>query len=482
MKKLIVFAALLNFYSIVKAQEKDIHINLEVQGVATTTDIVPFWLRSNQFGSIPLAGGSGSFIGKLRKDYDPQKTVDWAASFEGRTNVGKQTQFNLIEGFVKAHVGVFELKAGRSKDIVGLTDSTLSSGSFPISGNALGIPKIGISIPNYYSIPIFGKLFAVKGSLAVGHIGNIHFISTKAINLTTAQYLENTLYARIGKPQWRFKFYAGYNHEAIWADQKDVFGPGYNLSGFETFWHVLTGKVYNSSKIGNHLGSLDFGAEYRFDALTLFLYRQNIYDIGALNSLANLADGLNGIRFTNNKPNGNFYWKKILFEFLYTANQAGYANSKQTKSGAEDYYNNAEYVEGWSYKNQGLGSPFITPAIYARDNLPTSPFQFFINNRVLALHTAAEFSVFKWLYITKLSYSVNYGTFANGSEPYRSVYGLQQPSGNGVFKKVNQFSAYFEGIRPLKKGYSIGCDIGYDHGELLYNSFGAIIKVSKSFL
>ncbi|XHR95703.1 hypothetical protein ACFJIV_03080 [Mucilaginibacter sp. UC70_90] len=52
----------------------------------------------------------------------------------------------------------------------------------------------------------------------------------------------------------------------------------------------------------------------------------------------------------------------------------------------------------------------------------------------------------------------------------------------GVFKQVNQFSAYLEGIRPLNKGYNIGYNIGYDRGGLLYNSFGVILKVSKTFL
>jgi len=34
----------------------------------------------------------------------------------------------------------------------------------------------------------------------------------------------------------------------------------------------------------------------------------------------------------------------------------------------------------------------------------------------------------------------------------------------------------------LKNGYSIGYDLAYDNGELLYNSFGIILKLSKSFM
>ncbi|XHR95702.1 capsule assembly Wzi family protein [Mucilaginibacter sp. UC70_90] len=126
-------------------------------------------------------------------------------------------------------------------------------------------------------------------------------------------------------------------------------------------WHVLIGQVYHHSKVGNHLGSLDVGAEYRFDGVNVLLYRQNLYDKGALSSLANIADGLNGLSITNTRPgNGNFYWKKMVFEVLYTANQAGALDAKRTNSGYENYYNNYEYAQGWSYKAVGLGSPFIT--------------------------------------------------------------------------------------------------------------------------
>lgn len=485
MKKVFLFAALISVCSVARSQETDVHISLEAQGIETTNGTVPFWLRSNQFGSIPLSGTSGSMIGRIRKDYDTTKTFGWGASFEGRGNAGKTSQFILIEGFVKAHAGIVELKAGRSKDIVGLVDSTLSSGSFPISGNALGIPKVSLSIPNYYSIPVFGKLFAIKAALANGYLGNVKAKYVKEPADFKGYYLQNDFYIRIGKPSWRFKFQAGFNHEAIWGNEKRVFGNYFNLSEPEAYWYVLTGKTFKGqSKVGNHLGSVDLGAEYKFDELTVLLYRQNFYDIGALGSLANIADGLNGIRITNNQPqNSNFHWNKFLFEFLYTANQAGVLGSKRTKSGAENYYNNYEYLEGWSYNDLGLGTPFITTINNARTNLGSAEKQFFINNRVLALHAAAQVSLFNWLYTGKLSYSQNQGTFETGTQPFLSVGGhVKYPDNYGSFKKVNEYSAYLGALKPLKNGYSIGYDIGYDHGGLLYDSFGVILKVSKSFL
>jgi hypothetical protein len=484
MKKLLILVAALFCYSVLIAQEKDVHISLEAQGITTTNDAVPFWLRSNQFGSIPLKGSSGSIIGSIRKDYDSTKTYGWGASFEGRANLGNNTRFDLIEGFVKARAGVFEIKAGRSKDIIGIVDSTLSSGSFPVSGNALGIPKVKIGIPGYYSLPVFGKLFAVKTTLAAGYAGNVAIDYTNAkTNQSKSYYLEDQLYVKVGMPAWRFKLQVGFNHEVLWGDEKKVFGS-YRLSGSETLWYVLSGKTYHSSKVGNHLGSLDVGAEYRFDNATLLVYRQNFYDKGGLASLANIADGLNGLSITNNKSdNSNFSWRKIVAEFLYTANQAGKLSSKKTKSGYENYYNNYEYNEGWSYKGLGLGTPFITTVGDARSGLASYKKEYFINTRVKAYHIATQVYAYKWLYTLKVSYSNNLGNYITGPDPFKGTGSKTiTPGAFGLFKPVNQLSTYFEAIRPLKNQYNIGCDVGYDHGGLLYNSFGLIVKVSKNFL
>ena len=77
---------------------------------------MPFWLRSNQFGSVPLDKASLSLIGAIRKDYDTSKTriPDWGASVEGRANMGHKSNFTIIEGYGKLRISVFEIRAGRS--------------------------------------------------------------------------------------------------------------------------------------------------------------------------------------------------------------------------------------------------------------------------------------------------------------------------------------------------------------------------------
>ena len=460
-----------------------LHASIGVQGVVTTPDHVPFWMRSNQFGSIPLPGTTGSAIGSIRIDYDSTSgsLMDWGGGAEARADFGSGSRITLIEGYLKFRIWAFELKAGRSKEIMGLVDSSLSSGAFAVSGNALGIPKIQVSFPDYVQIPWFGHLFAVKGNFAHGWIGDVPVQYGHLTNHATAYFHQKSLYVRLGRPEWNWRLFGGFNHQVFWGDERAVFGSKYNLSVMNTYFHVVTGKTWNYSKVGNHLGSIDMGAEIDWDKVRLSVYRLNFYDEGALYHLANIKDGLNGISLTNRKvATEGFQWKKILFEFLYSVNQAGEPSSVFTKSGDENYYNNYEYAQGWSYKGLGLGSPFLSTRTSTRQDLPNDTTDFFNNNRVAAFHLGAQASAGSWSFTGKFSYSINYGTY--GTSPFGHTTGrLRVPPRFGLFPKVNQFSSWLEVTKSIGDYWDVGCVAALDAGKLLYNSSGVILKLSRKF-
>ncbi len=283
-------------------QQRNFFYDFEALGSVISSENIPFWLRSNQYGSIPLDNISLSLIGSVHKDYDNTKTrlIDWGASVEGRVNMGNKSNFSLIEGYGKIRISIFEIKAGRSKEIVGLCDSSLCSGSFALAGNALGIPKVQVSIPEFYSLPLFGKLFAFKGDFAHGWIGEIqvNMMNNGMGHLKTYLH-QKSLYGRFGKPDWKWKLYGGFNHQVFWGNEKILYDNYFTLSPIETYLYVITGKPYGTnfipkSKIGNHIGSIDLGFEYNFQNVRLLAYHQFFYDIGALYYLANIRDGLNG--------------------------------------------------------------------------------------------------------------------------------------------------------------------------------------------
>lgn len=479
---------------------KTLKNEFELQTNLMTSSSVPFWLRSNQFGSIPLKQVSGAIIFRSRKDYkidtvSKHNLIDWAFGFEGRLNGGSSLDAKLIEGYIKGKLSIFEMKLGRSKDVMGLTgDTALSSGSFAMSGNALGIPKIEISIPEYYTIPILNRLLAIKGTFSHGFLGKTQILNriTYSPNLppipiqnsNPISYLhQKSLYGRFGKENWRLKLYGGFNHQVYWGNEQSAYGPNFKLDGLQTFFHVITGKAYGApgvptSKIGNQLGSIDLGVEYEFKNYIIMIYRQNLYDVGALSKLANIADGLNGIAITNklyNKSLKVVKWQKALFEVLYTKNQAGYPWSKFTKSGDEDYYNNFYYIQGWSYNDLGLGNPFITRRDDAKDGQASRPSDYFINNRVLAIHTGIKGQIYDYNINAKISYSRNYGTF--GTSKYgKSTGTIRDPQSNNIFIPADQFSFYLEGAKKISMDTQIGLVLGADTGDLLDDSFGISLR------
>jgi len=471
-----------------KAQLPDIHFNLEGQAGITSKENVPFWMRSNQFGSVPVAGPSASFIGSAKVEYDSSRTrlFDWGAGAEVRANVGEKQNLTLIEGYGKLRVGIFELKGGRLKEVYGLSDTLLTSGNYAISGNALGIPKIQISIPEFYTLPFWGKVLAFKGNFAHGWVGKTP-VQYGDTNMTTTQFHQKSLYGRFGKPQWKLKLYGGFNHQVFFGEEKNVWSEKtfnknrFQLTPWQTYTYVVLGKVWNSSKVGNHLGSIDLGFEYDFKTVKVLAYRQTFYEVGGLAHLSNIRDGLNGLSFTNKKASTKkLSWHKLLFEVLFTKNQGGETWSKITPSGDEDYYNNYMYSEGWSYKGTGIGTPFITANNLSRPGLPRYPDDYFINNRVLAFHVGLEATAYRWNIISKLSYSRNYGTY--GTAPNGHTTGDKHTlSIYGIFPEIGQFSGYLEANRLINKNLRLGAVIALDQGELLNNSSGLLLKISKSF-
>lgn len=477
-------------FTILHPQSSNLSLGLETWAGYTSNGQVPFWLRSNQFGSVPIAGPSLSLIASARKDYDlnEEKLFDWGFSAEGRGNLGQGSNIKLIEGYGKLRLGIFELRAGRSKKITGLCDTTLTSGSWAISGTNLGIPEVELSVCDFWLLPWFGQLFAFKGNFAHGWFGEVPmkrwFDNGDTVQIKTYLH-QKSLYGRFGKPSWRFKLYGGFNHQVTWGNESDFYTRDFELSPIYTYLYVITGRRYSngfieSTRLGNHLGSIDLGFEYNFDEIRLLLYRQNFYDSGALSTLSNVQDGLNGISLTNLTSNeAAFKWNKLLVEFLYTKNQGGEPWSPEYGSSYEGYFNHGEYIGGWSYKGNDLGSPFVSNKYEVRQGFPSGPDENFINNRLFVIHFASEGQIKNLRYLIKCSYSQNYGTYWTTDEEQSTD--IPNPGAYGIFGEQRQFSAYFELNKSLVSGWNLALIGAGDVGQLYYNSFGIFFKASYSF-
>jgi len=490
LSQILAIVALCCFAGELSAQQGNYVFGLESWAGYTSNGTVPFWLRSNQYGSVPLDGASLSLVGFARKEYDTgkEKLFDWGASFEGRANLGEGSNLTLIEGYGKVRLGIFELRAGRSKEITGLCDTLLSSGSFSVSGNNLGIPKFEVSVREFSSLLWFGELFAFKGNLAHGWMGqySVRKDGGNEDTLLVKTFLhQKSLYGRLGKPSWNLKLYGGFNHQVMWGHERESFSNDFTLSSLETYLYVLIGKQFNNGSIqatrpGNHVGSLDFGIEYTFPKIQLLVYRQNFYEAGGLAHLSNIQDGLNGIsieKLQNIKGRG--LWDKITFEFLYTKNQAWDLWLPETTNRYENYYNHYIYINGWSYRGDGLGTPFISSKKVIRNELASAPVDYYANNRMLAFHLGIQGRVKEFEYILKASWSKNYGTYVTTDEEQSPI--ISNPLLYGIFGEQEQLSTYLAVNRHFQKNYSVGLIGAFDTGDLYYNSYGAFLTLAKSF-
>lgn len=445
---------------------QNVESTLELQ--LNANNHVPFWMRTNKFGSVPSKGISSSIIGNVYKHYGDSalyRKFDYGLGLEVRANIGNESKVTIIEGYGKVKYDFIEVRAGRFKEFLGLVDSSLSMGSFSISGNALGIPKIELRVPEYW--PRKG-LISGRGNFAHGWYGYIPTKGTLAQTDSLYTYFhQKSLWVRIARPHWKIKFYGGFVDNAYWGDEYKLH-ESFNMSKFQRYWSVISGKVWQQSKVGNHVGNIDARVEYDLTNYRIAAYRQFFYEVGALWHLANIADGLMGVSIQKkNRGSKQWDWEKLVLELLYTKNQAGEPWSKPTPTGNENYLNHYLYNYGWSYRDQSLGTSFITPRHAARRNLPASSneLEYFVNNRLWGAQVGFEGQILDWDTRAKLSYTRNFGTRATEK----------------VFPVSNQISFNIESRKPLKNNYAAGFILSADTGELLPDAVGITLSLAKHF-
>lgn len=431
---------------------------------------LPFWLYTNQYSAVSLSSPSVTVRGFISKDYDSTfhssnqklKKFGIGYGFGGVTNLGKRSKFLIPEAFVKVRYQSLELYIGRRREIMGIVDSSLTSGSYIWSGNALPIPKIQISIPHFKQL---GKSSVfIKFGLSHGWFGNQGSVRSYYLH-------QKWIYGRIGKDNAMFKLYGGINHQVQWGGITDNKEPLYSTDGklapypFYSYQFVLIPFLQKLIKanpnkltsydsglaIGNHLGSVDFGIEYESRNVKLLFYKQQPYDFArSLYNLNSIEDGLYGLsfKFKNKEKVSN-----LLFEYLHTVSQGLYRFGKYRSSNFienDNYFSHGQYIS-WNYNGLIIGTPFIL----ANDK------EEIYNNRINA------FSAFLSGRIQKnISYSTG-GTFSSNLGIY------------GVSLNKNQFSGKVHTSYSLNSSASVSGHLAVDIGRLYPKNLGLSLIYKK---
>jgi hypothetical protein len=402
------------------------HSYVEIIGMGSTTSRTPFWIQANQYGIVPRTSPAGSIRAGFEKFWNISgsqsinKPWRFGIGVEAVGNMADNSKLLLPQVHGTLRFKNWELFVGRKRQLFGLADSSLGTGSYIWSGNALPTPRIQLGTVGFVKMPFTKGWASFLFSYSDGYFENNRPI-TSGLKLHQKQF-----YIRLGKATSRIKLYGGVNHAVQWGGNSPYQAVNGKMpDGLKNYFKAVTSQRFptgddldlfdTSNRVGNHLGSIDAAIEIESYGTSWFLYRQNVYEDGSLFHLTSLQDGLNGIRFRRKNSYGsNFQIIEGVFEFLNTKSQGGgnwvYGNGKL--SGRDNYFNHTQVRDGWSYYNRTLGTPFITPTTDTEWKYPKFADSFSSNNRVSVYHIGLKGTLLqKVTWTTKLSYSSNSGTY-----------------------------------------------------------------------
>ena len=465
-------------------------VDAETGSYISSTHKTPFWQQTNQYGIVPtktpvLTLRAGAYAGYDTARINAHK-LDYGYGVRLVGNMATGGKILLPELYVKVRYRALEFSVGRRQEVIGLIDSTLSTGSYSWSGNALPLPKIQLAVPTFTAIPFTKGWVSFMGTFSHGYMDPTGFVNHSMLH-------QKTLYLRIGRPKDVVRLYGGFTHQAIWGgkidnlaliNNPDIAKESQLPSRFKDYVYVVTGlrlpgpddekRLTNfdyTNRIGNHLGSIDLGGDIDLVRHNLFFYRQNLFDDGSLYYLLNIADGLNGIRLRRNKPNALV--RDFLIEYLNTTSQGGsqFVIEDRLLRGRDNYFNHSQFRDGWAYKQRGIGTPFITPALGPNGEWPYGTFTNNSRVRVFHMGIAGSLPTANWpffadrvQYGAKFSMSRNYGTY---DLPFRTT--------------RNQFSGIINFSAPLTllDGLLLTSSVAADNGQLYANNIGLYVGIRK---
>lgn len=475
-----------------RAQKSMLFSNLEANAEAgayvSSNGETPFWLRTNQFGIVPDRSTAGVLQATARRNYiffdslsGKPKKFDWSLGLgvAGTYNKERDFRFLLPEAHASIRFKNTELWAGRRREVMGLGDSTMSSGFYSVSGNSLPVPKIQIGTIGFTPLKFTRNFLAVHAGFAHGWF-NTDYIQGVRLH-------QKFLYFRLGKA--KNKFYFGLNHNVMWAGHSEYlkqhpelavngelpsswkFYPNVVLAFTSKNWFTKNGYgAFDSYRLGNHLGSYDFAFETKLNRYNVFIYHQHPFEDVSSMLFKNIPDGLYGINFKLSPANTKHgvTLTHLTVEFLSTKDQSGsqFYIPGSKYQGADNYFNHTQYAEGWSYQGRTVGTPFIVPG-KDMDQSKLENQRFFPNNRLNMWYIGTQARFGRSLRLTfKGSYSRNFGTpgadFNPAKGQFSSMLGAQ----------------YF---LPANRGLSIVGRIASDQGDIFTTRTGGYIGIKAEW-
>ena len=471
---------------------------VEAFGSVSTGDNTPFWMLYHNWGMVPL--DANNFY--IRGGVFHQQTINKAWSFNAGFDLAGASPNAYGSVWVQQLYGELDwkflrLNIGSKEDYTSLLDPCLSSGDFDMSNNARPLPEIKVSIPNFVLIPYTKGNMYIKGDFAIGRYLDGNW-QGKVARPNLYSYDKNVLahhksiYFRLGNIETKNKlqFTVGLDHQAqyggilyegnyYFVSDKTKYNVFDQPQGITDLLRVVMAREGSPSSsltdqsytAGSSIGAYLFKFDYRLkNKDILSIYKQHFFDDGSGLAFENYRDGLYGIEYKTKKES---LLSGVVFEYVYTKNQTGsidfwyqsmdseHRHLRNMGNGNDDYYNNADYVQGHSYFGRTMGTPLFLSPEYNKDGR-----LYFTSSRIIACHLGIEGYIipdlqYRLLVTTGQSWGIYFVPFDHVK--------------NGVASELDLMYSFHK-----IEGLSMKLSLAFNKGEFFSDdSFGGGITVTK---
>ena len=339
--------------SFAQQSQKYFSAEFEIGMTASGAENLPFWLHTNRWGTVDRTGANGYTRINTRINVDTLGVLKLKAGADLFARLANANAVFFNQLYFQADWHFLRMVAGRKIETMGMSDTTLTSGSMIQSGNAGSIPKIRIFTPNFVEIPGTNDWLSVKGYLSHGWMESGRFIDDPWLH-------QKYLYLRMGPDHFPVHLIAGVVQSTIWAGTHPEDGDF--PDSFKEFWNVFTARQSNatnaeSSPLGSTVGIYDLGLKYNFRDFDGMIYRQFYLETAKGAKLRNPWDGLWGISINWDKSFKLI--NRLFWEHLNTKRQSSKTGRDGSVSGFDNYYNNSTYLSGWTYHGRTIGNPLL---------------------------------------------------------------------------------------------------------------------------
>ncbi|MGM1057516.1 MAG: capsule assembly Wzi family protein [Bacteroidota bacterium] len=445
-----IFLLALGLFSFPLFAQLEFSGELNLQGMYSTGEDLPFWMYKNQRGRISENTNAAGWIsGRVNYDLGANSSLEIGVGILYQDGISDRVF--LDESYVQFRNTWLEVIAGRKQKPELYNGLSATNENIVWSLNARPLP--GVQFRTREPIMLFPDAgLGFEASLS-------EYLLEKDRHVSYARVHHKSLHL-VYQPNEDWYFRGGIQHFAQWGGNSKSEGP--QPEGIKDYLLMFFGRQGGENAVigdqinvlGNQLGSYELNIKRSFKDMELEFIYNHMFEDGTGTRFANFPDGRYGIML--NFKDERKLVNNVLYEFYYTKNQS-------TKSSAphknDNYFNNFQtYRSGWTYEKRILGTPFFQ---YDPEK------DMVINNKFTMHHIGISGSISNYF----------------ESYPYKLMLSAGRNDGrHGVYFTPNEDVAYISyEMLILQNFVDLSFQLGAEYHSLYSPVYGAGLHLSKRF-